>query len=180
MIRYPRQIKPETINDDIIINTDFAPTFLDYAGIRKPPEMQGRSFRTNVMGRTPTDWREAMYYRYWQHGSRPAHYGIRTERYKLIFFYGLPLNMKGAKKKPTKVGWELYDLQRDPYELNNVYTHPAYGVILQRLKTQLKNLKEELGDTDEKYPELLELVKKHSELEDSHRPPARLPQIKPR
>jgi N-acetylglucosamine-6-sulfatase len=71
--------------------------------------------------------------------------------------------MKGAEKKPTKVGWELYDFQRDPYELNNVYAHAAYRLILQGLKTQLKNLKEELGDTDEKYPELLELVKKNSQ-----------------
>ncbi|MHC4742177.1 MAG: sulfatase/phosphatase domain-containing protein, partial [Planctomycetota bacterium] len=161
LVRYPRQIKPGVVNDDIIINADFAPTLLDFANVRTPPEMQGRSFRENLRGRTPSDWRDAMYYRYWQHGSRPAHYGLRTERYKLIFFYGLPLDMKGADKKPTKVAWELYDLRRDPYELNNVHDHPAYQGVVRRLKPQLKSLKEELGDTDDNYPQMQELVEKH-------------------
>jgi len=161
LIRYPPQIKPQTVSDDIIINADFAPTFLDYAGLRVPDEMQGRSFSDNLRGRTPADWRDSMYYRYWQHGSRPAHYGIRTKRYKLIFFYGLPLGMKGAEKKPTKVGWELYDLKRDPFELNNIYHHPAYRKVRTKLKAMLKNKKAELGDTDNKYPEMVELVKKY-------------------
>ena len=161
LIRYPVQIRPGTVNGDIIINADFAPTFLDYADLRVPAEMQGRSFRDNLRGRKPTDWRDSMYYRYWQHGSRPAHYGIRTERYKLIFFYGLPLGMKGAEKKPTKVGWELYDLRRDPFELNNIYDHPAYRTVLTNLKTMLKDKKAELGDTDDKYPEMIELVEKY-------------------
>lgn len=163
LIRYPVQIRPGTVNGDIIINADFAPTFLDYAGLRVPAEMQGRSFSDNLRARTPSDWRTAMYYRYWQHGSRPAHYGIRTERYKLIFFYGLPLDMKDAEKEPTKVGWELYDLRRDPFEQNNIYDHPAYRKVRTTLKTMLKNKKAELGDTDDKYPEMIELAKKHWE-----------------
>jgi len=161
LIRYPVQIRPGTVNGDIIINADFAPTFLDYADLRVPAEMQGRSFRDNLRGRKPTDWRDSMYYRYWQHGSRPAHYGIRTERYKLIFFYGLPLGMKGAESEPTKAGWELYDLRRDPFELNNIYDHPAYRTVLTNLKTMLKDKKAELGDTDDKYPEMIELVEKY-------------------
>ena len=161
LIRYPREIKPGTINDDIIINADFAPTFLDYAGRPTPSDMQGRTFRANSRGRTPPDWRVSMYYRYWQHCSRPAHYGIRTKRNKLIFFYGLPLGAKGAEKKPTKAGWELYDLKHDPYELNNVYNHPAYAKVLKRLKAELLEKKAELGDTDDKYPQMLEIVRQH-------------------
>ncbi len=159
LVRYPREITPGTVNDDIIINADFAPTFLDYAGRPTPSDMQGRTFRPNLHGRTPRDWRTSMYYRYWQHCSRPAHYGIRTKRNKLIFFYGLPLGAKGAEKTPTKLGWELYDLKRDPYELNNVYNHPPYAKVRKRLKAELLEKKAELGDTDDKYPEMLEIVK---------------------
>ncbi|MBN2137044.1 MAG: sulfatase [Sedimentisphaerales bacterium] len=159
LVRYPTGIKAGTVNDDIIINTDFVPTLLDYAGVDIPADVQGRSFRDNLAGRTPSDWRTSMYYRYWQHGARPAHYGLRTKRYKLIFFYGLPLDVKGAEAKPTKAGWELYDLLRDPFELNNLYGHPAYTKKVQQLKGELLEKKKQLGDTDEKYPELLELVK---------------------
>ena len=168
LVRYPKEIKPGTVNDDIIINADFAPTFLDYGGAPAPSDIQGRSFRANLQGRTPEDWRTSMYYRYWQHGDRPAHYGLRTKRNKLIFFYGLPLDMKGADKvalatleEPTKVGWELYDLKTDPFELNNVYDHPAYGKVLKKLKAELLEKKKELGDTDDKYPQMVELVKKY-------------------
>lgn len=98
-----------------------------------------------------------MYYRYWQHTTRPAHYGIRTKKYKLIFFYGLPLGMNGANWSPTKVGWELYDMEKDPYELHNVYNDPAYADVIPELKEELLRLKEELGDTDEKYPELMKV-----------------------
>ncbi|OVE79703.1 hypothetical protein BVY01_01865 [bacterium I07] len=159
LIRFPGEIKAGTVTDDIILNSDFAPTFLDYAGENTPDDMQGRSFRTNLAGRSPSNWRESMYYRYWLHCSRPAHLGIRTKRYKLIFFYGLPLNMKGAEKVPTKVGWELYDLKKDPNELHNIYSHPGYAKIVTELKEELKRQRENLGDTDQEYPEMLELIK---------------------
>jgi len=100
-----------------------------------------------------------MYYRYWMHlthHGNPAHYGIRTERYKLIFFYGLPLDAKGAKPQPTPPGLELYDLERDPHEVRNVYGDPAYTGVAEELKARLLQLKRELGDEDEAYPELLE------------------------
>jgi len=161
IIRYPAEIKAGTTNEDIIINTDFAPTFLDYGGLKTPPDMQGRSFRANLRGKTPKDWRTSMYYRYWLHCSRPAHYGVRTKRYKLIFFYGLPLGMRGAQKKPTKVGWELYDLEKDPKELRNVYANPEYAAVVKELKVELLRLKKDLKDTDEKYPELMQVRAKH-------------------
>jgi len=162
--RYPEEIKPTTVNDDIILNVDFAPTFLDYAGIPTPSEMQGKSFRANLAGRTPSNWRRSMYYRYWMHRAHhdvPAHYGIRTKRYKLIFFYGLPLDARGARNDPTPPGWELYDLKEDPYELKNVYNDPAYADVVKQLKSQLLYLKEKLGDVDEKYPELMKVREKY-------------------
>jgi arylsulfatase A-like enzyme len=165
LVRYPPEIRAGSVNNDIIINADFAETFLDWAGAAVPPDMQGRSFRGNLAGRTPSDWRTAMYYRYWmqvEDPNVPAHYGIRTKQYKLIFYYGLPLGMEGATESwCTNPGWELYDLKKDPLELHNVYDEPAYSKVVSELKTELLRLKEELGDTDDKYPELMSLVKKH-------------------
>jgi len=125
-------------------------------------------------GTTPRKWRKSMYYRYWMHMAHhnvPAHYGIRTERYKLIFFYGLGLGMVGQTTsktldnegpdldlfKPTEPGWELYDLKNDPQELRNLYDDPDYKVIIKKLKAQLLHAKKELDDTDEKYPELMQV-----------------------
>lgn len=77
-----------TVIRDLVENTDFAPLFIDYAGGTTPEYMQGRSFRHVCQGRTPQDWKKATYYRYYMHMSHfaiPAHYGIRTKRYKLIY-----------------------------------------------------------------------------------------------
>lgn len=128
------------------------------AGVKKPEFMQGRSFLPILKGEgTPADWPEATYYRYWMHMAHhdnPAHYGIRTKDYKLIFFYGLPLDARGAVKTPRPPHWELYDLQKDPHEMQNVIADPAYAPIVKKLKQQLKQLKQQVGDTDERYPEL--------------------------
>jgi len=160
MIRYPKKLKPGTVVDDIIINVDFAPLLLDFAGLPIPENIQGRSFKSNLMGETPSDWREAMYYRYWLHtNSRPAHYGIRTKDFKLIFFYGLPLGKKGTYSEPTKPGWELYDLRHDPFELQNVYSDVRYQDKVKELKNELHRLKIKLGDKDEKYPGMMQLLK---------------------
>jgi arylsulfatase A-like enzyme len=161
--RYPGDIPAGSVNEDIILNIDFAPTLLDFAGASPPDSVQGRSMRSNLQGETPDDWRTAMYYRYWMHGngaSRPAHYGIRTEEYKLIFYYGLPLDATGTSDTPTHPGWELYDLKRDPQEMDNVYEDPKYAEVIADLKAQLLALKEDLGDTDEQYPELVALREK--------------------
>jgi arylsulfatase A-like enzyme len=157
LVRYPKEIKPETTSDEIVINTDFAPLFLDYAKVEPPEDMQGKSFRPILSGNKPGDWRQSMYYRYWLHTTRPAHYGIRTKKHKLIFFYGLGLGKKGADITPTKVGWELYDLEKDPKEMNNVYNDPKYSKIVAELKMELLSLKKELKDEDEKYPELMKV-----------------------
>jgi arylsulfatase A-like enzyme len=162
LVRHPGEIEPGTVVDDLITNVDFAPLLLDYAGADPEDAMQGRSFRANLRGDPPADWRDAFYYRYWMHGNgarRPAHYGLRTDRFKLIFFYGLPLDQ--TDNEPTPPGWELYDLQKDPRELDNVYDDPVYADTVARLKETLLRLKQDLGDTDDAYPTLMERRRTH-------------------
>jgi arylsulfatase A-like enzyme len=158
IVHAPGRIRPATVVDDIVNNADFAPTLLEFAGVETMPDsFQGRSFAANLAGRTPADWPTSTYYRYWlhmAHHDNPAHYGVRTKDHKLIFFYGLPLDCRGAVKKPTRPYWELYDLRKDPHEMNNVYGDPAYAKVTAELKAELLRLKKQLGDTDDKYPEL--------------------------
>jgi len=143
VIRYPKEIEPGTTVDDIIINADFAELFLDYAGAAIPETMQGRSFRRNLLNKTPDDWRDAMYYHYWTHQrQRPSHYGVRTQRYKLIYYYGLVR----MGRKPDEC-WELYDLQSDPQERFNVYDKPEHKEIITGLKRRLEQLRREYKDT---------------------------------
>lgn len=153
LIRYPKEIQPGTVNHDIVMNVDFAPLFLDYAGVAAPTQMQGRSFRANLKGETPADWRKAMYYRYWMHADRDhnvtAHYGIRTNRYKLIYYYGESLGMKGARDIPVQPAeWEFYDLLEDPQEMDNQYEHPAKQELIRQLKKELLLLRQQYGDTN--------------------------------
>ena len=145
VIRYPREIRPGTILDDITLNIDFAELFLDYAGATVPGTMQGRSFRRNLTGHTPTDWRDAMYYHYWTHqNERPSHYGIRTQHYKLIYYYGLVR----MNRKPEEC-WELYDLSEDPREWVNQYDNPRYEDVIANLKRRLKELRQQYKDTED-------------------------------
>jgi N-acetylglucosamine-6-sulfatase len=147
-----------------VANVDFAPTILDYAGVDVPDRMQGHSVRETLTGDSSAESRDAVYYRYWMHRSHhdvPAHYGIRTDRHKLIFFYGLPLDASGAGDDPSQPGWELYDLKRDPHELNNVYDDPAYADVRAELKDRLAERKEALGDEDDQYPELVDVKEDH-------------------
>jgi len=111
VIRYPKEIKGGQRLNDIILNIDFAALIADYAGVAKPDYIQGESFRENLKGKTAKDWRKQMYYRYWlHHPDRPAHFGVRNERYKLAFFYGQDLGMKGTSTEITKPEWEFFDL----------------------------------------------------------------------
>jgi arylsulfatase A-like enzyme len=158
LARYPAEIPRDSFVDDLVANIDFAPTFLDYAGVERSDSMDGRSIRDVLNGDTPGEWRDSVYYRYWMHETHhdvPAHYGLRTARYKLVFYYALPLDAAGATDEPTEPGWELYDLKRDPHELRNVYDDPSYERVRERLITKLDERKRELGDTDEQYPELV-------------------------
>jgi len=135
-----QEIKAGAVNGDIVLNLDFAPTFLDFAGVAAPADMQGRSFRALLKGETPREWRTSMYYHYYEYPGAHAvkrHYGIRTKRYKLIhFYYDID-------------AWELYDLGEDPHELNNLYGNPAYDAVVKQLKTELERLRKQYGDSDE-------------------------------
>ncbi len=150
IIRWPGHTAPGTVNTDMIVNLDHAPTFLEIAGGKATKDMQGRSYKSILEGKTPPDWRTSLYYRYWMHldGSHnvPAHYGIRTQRYTLIHFYGKALGMKGAKDKDLAPEWELYDNQKDPQQMRNVYADPDYAMVLRDLRVELDRLKREAGD----------------------------------
>lgn len=162
LISYPKEIKPGTKNNDITINADFAPTLLDYAGIDIPVEMQGKSIRKNLLGKTPSDWRKSMYYRYFMHmdfwHKSVANLGVRTNRYKLIFYYGDPLDKKGSFGPSFEPEWELYDLKKDPHEMNNVYSKPEYRKIVIELKREILRLRTELEDTDNDSPKMKEIM----------------------
>ncbi len=112
---------------------------LDFAQVDIPREMQGRSLRSIVKGQAEDDWRQAIYYHYYEneHGwhNVRGHYGIRTERYKLSYFF-------------RDDNWELFDLELDPNEMNNVYADPAYTAVLKDLQHELKDIQQVYGDTD--------------------------------
>jgi len=138
LVRYPREIKPGSVSDDIVLNLDFAATFLDYAGVPVPEDIQGESMRAVLRGKTPRNWRKSMYYHYYEYPavhSVKRHYGVRTQRYKLIHFYH------------DIDEWELYDLKKDPREMKNVYGDPAYADIVTELKAELKRLRKKYKDT---------------------------------
>ena len=139
LVRWPAGIKAGTRSDAIALNVDFAPTFLEAAGMSVPVEMQGRSLLPVLRGRTPADWRTSMYYRYYHdpgdHNTR-AHYGVRTATHKLIYFW-------------KKDQWELFDLVNDPRELHNLYGLPGHEAVTAELKTELFRLKKSLKDDDQ-------------------------------
>ena len=131
MVKYPERIKAGSVNEDIITNIDFAPTLLELAGITTTQKMQGTSFVPVLEGNTPKDWQDAMYYHYYEfpfwHHVQP-HYGIRTQKYTLAhFYYNIDV-------------WELYDLEKDPNQMNNIYNDPNYASTITELKVKLKNL----------------------------------------
>jgi arylsulfatase A-like enzyme len=162
LVRYPRMIKAGTRTNEIINNTDFAPTILELAGVRTPGYMQGRSFVPLLRGETPADWPKSTYYRYWMHMAHhdnPAHFGVRTKEYKLIFFYGL--NYKKGGPKPTEAGWELYDMKNDPHEMNNLYGQPKYAAVVKELKAELLRLRRKYNETDDKYPHIQKVIEEY-------------------
>ncbi|MCB0835312.1 MAG: sulfatase [Bacteroidetes bacterium] len=162
VIRFPEEIKAGKKLDDMILNTDFAPLFLDYAELSQPGYMQGRSFRKNLQGKSSEDWRTQMYYRYWLHQKqRPAHFGLRNDRYKLIFYYGQPLDLPGTHSETTDPSWEFYDLSDDPHENINQYRNPKYSNIISQMKKDLLEEKERVGDKDENFPIVNQIIKQN-------------------
>jgi arylsulfatase A-like enzyme len=139
LVRWPAAIKAGARIGAMALNADFAPTFLDAAGLAIPADMQGRSLLPVLRGRTPADWRTSMYYRYYHdpgdHNTR-AHYGVRTATHKLIYFW-------------KKNQWELFDLVNDPHEMHNLYGQPGHEAITATLERELARLKTSLRDEDQ-------------------------------
>jgi len=138
IVRCPKHIKAGAISDRIVLNLDFAPTFLDIAGVEAPADMQGESIAPILQGKTPDNWRKSMYYHYYEYPgahSVKKHYGVRTGRYKLIHFYH------------DIDEWELYDLAKDPREMKNVFGDASYADIVKELKAELKRLRTKYKDT---------------------------------
>ena len=135
--------------------------------------MQGQSFASLLKtGKNPKNWRDRTYYRYWMHLTHhdvPAHFGIRSNRYKLIFYYGLPFKLGDMGKRTmgwaptdlirqTPAGWEFYDLLRDPEEVVNQYNNPMYEKIIQKMKSQLIETRKQLNETDKNYPHIQAVI----------------------
>lgn len=130
MMRYPGVIKPGTISNDFVMNLDIAPTMLDAASVSIPKDVQGQSMLPILKDQQVNKGRDVIYYHYYENGEHAVspHFGIRTKRYKLIRFY-------------TRVNsWELYDLQEDPNEMNNLYGQKKYKKITKAMNIQLNKL----------------------------------------
>jgi arylsulfatase A-like enzyme len=134
MVRWPGVVSPGQRNTDLVQNLDFAETFLEVAGVEVPADMQGRSLVSTLNGETPKDWRDAIYYHYYEYPgahSVKRHYGLRTDRYTLThFYYDID-------------EWELYDLKEDPLQLKSVYDDPAYADVQAKLQARLAELQEQ-------------------------------------
>jgi arylsulfatase A-like enzyme len=147
LVRWPGVSRPGGVSKDLVSTLDFAQTFLDAAGLPAPADMQGRSLRPILTGNRPADWRTAFYYQYFEwptpHRVRP-HYGVVTDRYKLVHFFGTADDY-----------WELYDTEKDPRELRNVLADPAYAAARKQLEGQLAQLRKELKVPAEIPPEWL-------------------------
>ena len=127
IIRYPPMVKPGAKNNDLVQNIDFAPTFLDLANVSIPAAIQGESFLPLLQKKVTKKWRDYVYYHYYEWGEHAVipHFGIKTKRYKLIRFYQI------------KDNWELYDLSKDPKEMNNIYGKKGTGKATKMLKEKL-------------------------------------------
>ena len=169
IVRYPKSIPAGQRTDAIVENVDYPATMLDFAGLEVPESMQGRSFKAICeTGKEPEGWKQAAYYRYWMHMAHhdnPGEMAIRTKTHKLIYFYGC--NYEGGYQTPPS--WELYDLSRDPEELNNVYDDPRYRKVRDELKDQFAELRKEVGDDGSHYPACEAVVQEFWDYDEADR-----------
>ena len=171
LVRYPEKIAAGTRVDAIVNNVDFAPTIINMCGGETPDYMQGDDFSEILYhnGEEPEDWKQVTYNRYWMHmahkHSNPSHFGIRTKKYKLIFFYGCnydPAPQRDPMRNfETPVAWEFYDLEKDPMEMDNRYGDRRYREIIADLKVKLMLERERLDETDINYPHIQKIIEEH-------------------
>ena len=146
LVRWPGVVEAGSESEAMVSNIDFPETFLDIAGVDIPADMQGRSLLPILRGTTPKDWRTAFYYHYYEGPPMRAahnvarHYGVRTQRYKLVHYY-------------IDQEWELFDLEKDPYEMHSVYGVEEYAETQADLERQLADLRRDLR-VPEKDPDL--------------------------
>ncbi|MGN1045554.1 MAG: sulfatase/phosphatase domain-containing protein, partial [Candidatus Cryptobacteroides sp.] len=141
IVRYPKAIKAGSVSDALCMNVDFAPTFLDFAGAQIPSDIQGVSLRDVLEngGKAPKDWRQAVYYHYYEYPAEHAvkrHYGIRTNDFKLMHFYN------------DIDQWEMYDMKKDPKEMCNVFDSEEYAATRDSLLELLGTVQKQYGDDD--------------------------------
>ncbi len=135
IVRWPGRVAAASRSAALVQNIDFAPTLLACAGVEPPPEMQGRNLVPVLReaGRAPDDWREEIYYAFYENEGAhrvPQHDGIRTDRYKLMFF-------------PSTKEWQLFDLQNDPQELRSVHAEADYQVVLAELQSRYHKVRQQ-------------------------------------
>jgi arylsulfatase A-like enzyme len=150
LVRWPGMVEPGSTNQDIVSNLDFAETFLDIAGVEVPGDMQGRSFVPLLEGRTPPDWRKSFYYQYYEYPGAHSvrrHYGVATDRHRLVHFYPNSWDPNPIDE------WEMYDLKSDPKEMQSVYGDPQYAGVQKELEQELSRLRRELKVPEEDPPE---------------------------
>ena len=159
LVRWPAQVPAGSRVTDTISNVDFAVTLLEVAGcsIGDLPDQQGRSFLAQLRGEQVEDWRQAVYYRYWEHDDpehhAPAHYGVRTPTHKYIRYYNDGLGSPGSSDRIMPIEDELYDLVADPQELTNVAGDPSYAGVLENLQSLTAQLQAEYGDAPYEGPD---------------------------
>jgi len=150
LISWPGVTKSGSVNADLVSNLDFAETFLDIAGVNVPSDMQGASLVPILRGETPTDWRDSLYYHYYEYPGWHMihrHEGAYDGRYKLLNFYDLG-------------EWELYDLQSDPKEMINQYDNPEFAKVVQQMHRKLDRLRKQY-DVPKNVPQDLNNVDRH-------------------
>lgn len=136
LVRYPKEIEAGTVNNQLVSILDLGPTFLDYANTSLPKEFHGKSIRSLLKNSETERWRSSLYYHYYGQYAVPAHYGIRTEREKLMHFY----------KADRGIQWELYDLEKDPNELNNLFNASGYRNKYMEMKENLRELMDKYNE----------------------------------
>ncbi|KAH7178959.1 alkaline-phosphatase-like protein [Fusarium flagelliforme] len=150
LIKYPAEIKAGSVCNDIVRNVDFAPLWLDIAGCPIPSYMQGFSFRKLLHGETPEYWQKVAYHRYWMHNDIPhearAHYGIRNQKYKIIYWYNRDFGLSGANPGGEPPEWELFDCDKDPLEVLNQVENSEYQNVFNEMKKMLEDKMNEIGD----------------------------------